>query len=989
MSAALSLLALGVASLVPGAPAQATLAAGQTRTLRLDVPAGHVVRGTVDQGEHDLVVRITAPDGATITCDARSRAAEPIAFAAAAGGVYQVAITTAGRETRRVPYAVRLDPPRAATADDERWIEATALATSAKQLAARGGRDGLQNAVATLTTARAIWRALQAREPELHALVSESEALYALSDYSGAAARAREAIAIADELGDRWMGAEARNTLGLASWRVGEVIDALDLLQQAIDTWRAEGAGASEAAALSNRGLLLQETGQFDQARQHFAQALARVRARGDRRGEAFTLNNMGAVLDHLGQRQEGLAHVRRAVTLFRAAGDGLAEGRALLLQSRIELELGRQSVARPHAERALALIRQAENRAAEADALRLLGRITAATPEAASAHYEQALALYRTTGSRRGEADVLHAIGVLSLAAGEHARAIASLDRAREIRRAIGIARLEAETLAQMAAAERGRGDLDRARALLEDALALVETLRAGLFERELRSSYLDATHDYDLRYLDVLVALHRERPLEGFGALAFEAAERHRARELIESLRLRWAASVPPAQAALAADARNLRGRLNHTSWQLWQLAGRPESAAREAELRRTIADLLARHRDLDARIARAMPEYSALLQPESVPLPAIQAALGDAVLLQYTLGEARSYVIAVTSRDVTIGELPRRSEIETRARAWHGSLARTVDPAQRARRAQDARALGRMLLGPVAAQLTRRLTIVADGALQFVPFAALIHDDEPLVSSHDLVIAPSAAAVMLLQRTAAERRPAPRTLAIFADPVFDAGDVRVRARAVPHAPAAALPLTRRLTRLPFSRDEAEQIARTAPNAATHLALDFAASREWATSAGLGAFRIVHFATHAIQDSDHPELSGIVLSLVDAAGAPQDGFLRLHDVYTLRLNADLVVLSACETALPRGRQGVASLAAGFFAAGVPRVVSTLWKVDDEATAALMSAFYRALLGEGRDPAAALAEAQRTLSRDRRFGDPAYWAPFVLQGVR
>lgn len=218
---------------------------------------------------------------------------------------------------------------------------------------------------------------------------------------------------------------------------------------------------------------------------------------------------------------------------------------------------------------------------------------------------------------------------------------------------------------------------------------------------------------------------------------------------------------------------------------------------------------------------------------------------------------------------------------------------------------------------------------------------------------------------------------RRPATRTLAIFADPVFDPGDVRVRAsRAAAPSARSPLALSRRLTRLPFSRDEAEQIAAMAPAAATRKALDFDASRALAMSRELADFRVVHFATHAVQDSDHPELSGIVLSLVDPSGAPRDGFLRLHDLYTLRLNGDLAVLSACDTALPRGRHGVATLADGLFAAGVPRVISTLWKIDDEASSALVVSFYRFFLTEGRSPAAALAAAQRAMANDRRFGD-------------
>ena len=154
--------------------------------------------------------------------------------------------------------------------------------------------------------------------------------------------------------------------------------------------------------------------------------------------------------------------------------------------------------------------------------------------------------------------------------------------------------------------------------------------------------------------------------------------------------------------------------------------------------------------------------------------------------------------------------------------------------------------------------------------------------------------------------------------------------------------------------------------------------------------TSAEFGQYRIIHLATHGLLNSTHPELSGIVLSLVDQHGQPQDGFLRLHEIYNLKLPAELVVLSACQTALGkevRG-EGLVGLTRGFMYAGAPRVVASLWKVDDKATAELMKRFYQAMLGEQRmRPAAALRAAQVEMLKQKEWEDPYYWAAFVLQG--
>jgi CHAT domain-containing protein len=163
----------------------------------------------------------------------------------------------------------------------------------------------------------------------------------------------------------------------------------------------------------------------------------------------------------------------------------------------------------------------------------------------------------------------------------------------------------------------------------------------------------------------------------------------------------------------------------------------------------------------------------------------------------------------------------------------------------------------------------------------------------------------------------------------------------------------------------------------------------VDFSASKTTATSAELGQFRIVHFATHGLINSQHPELSGIVLSLVDERGQPQDGFLRMHEIYNLNLGAELVVLSACQTALGKEvkGEGLMGLTRGFMYAGSPRLVASLWDVRDEATAELMKRFYQGMLKENLRPAAALRAAQVSMWKEKRWEAPYYWAPFVIQG--
>jgi CHAT domain-containing protein len=313
--------------------------------------------------------------------------------------------------------------------------------------------------------------------------------------------------------------------------------------------------------------------------------------------------------------------------------------------------------------------------------------------------------------------------------------------------------------------------------------------------------------------------------------------------------------------------------------------------------------------------------------------------------------------------------------------------------------------------MLLGPVASMLgNKRLLIVSDGALQNIPFAALPTPEgkvgfEPLVLKHEIVNLPSASVIAELRRQRIGRPKPPRAVAVLADPVFDPKDDRVTvgSRAFarsshtiePGVTRAAedLGLTRNgdlyLNRLLYTRNEANAILAAIPPGQGMAALDFSASRSLATNISLGQYRIVHFATHGILDNKHPELSGLVLSLVNRQGKAQNGFLKLQDIYNLKLPVDLVVLSGCETGLGEnvGGEGLIGLTRGFMYAGASRVVASLWSVSDMATADLMSHFYRAMERQGMRPAAALRAAQIEMWQQKQWRSPYYWAAFQIQG--
>jgi CHAT domain-containing protein len=373
--------------------------------------------------------------------------------------------------------------------------------------------------------------------------------------------------------------------------------------------------------------------------------------------------------------------------------------------------------------------------------------------------------------------------------------------------------------------------------------------------------------------------------------------------------------------------------------------------------------------------------------LAEPRPLGLAAIRREVvdPDTLLLEYALGEERSFLWVVSPTSLASFELPARRVIEDAARRAHSLLVVSRRTLARGQTEAALAELSRLLLVPAAPLPPgRRLLIAADGALHYVPFGALPEPGTaaPLAAGHEIVTLPSASSLGLLRQELRGRRPAPGMLAVVADPVFDPADPRVNSRGTRRAAPSGF------RRLPFSRDEARAVLAEAP-ADNFQALDFAASRGLVLGGTLGRYRILHFATHGVYDMDHPELSGIVLSRVDPQGRPREGFLHAYEVPGLDLPAELVVLSACDTALGeeiRG-EGLVGLTRGFLQAGARSVLVSLWEVEDRATAELMRRFYRELLQRRRPAAAALRAAQLALQREPGWRAPYHWAGFVLQG--
>jgi CHAT domain-containing protein len=1066
-----------------GKPVERQMAAGETHGYAVPLTAGQYVQVLVDQRGVDVAVSMIAPDGqklAAMDSPNSTQGPEIVSVIAEQSGPYRVEISS----SKNVPtgrYEVRIEAIHLADAQDRKRVAAQGAYFEGKRLQRQGTAESRKEAIQQYEEALENWRATGEKIMEIHALSLEASTHWQLGQLQRALelynralevsqsakdrreeAATRSSVAVLygdmgrpqearnyyeqvlklwEEIGDVFLTAKSHNNLGFAYALLGEPRKALEHYNAALSVWQEIGNHEQEAFTVHNIGGVYEVLGDTQEALDHYAQSLALFRSVGNRGGEADDLNSIGNTYKLTGEFQKALEFFNQALALWRTTGNRPRQALVLNNIGDAHAALGDPKNALENYDRALILWRDVGDHRFEALTLERIGTLHAAAsePQKALEYYEQALALRRAAADPWGEASVLSSTGFVHTSTGAPQKALEYFTQALRLYLDIGDRRGEARTRFGIARGERDRGNLTDARNQIETALTLTEAVRADVNSSQLRATYLATVENYFEFYVDLLMRLDQKRPSEGFAALALQTSERARARSLLEMLTEARVNIREGVDAALLNRERTLVQLLNAKAQRQVQLLGQKNTGVQLAALTKEISEIEDQYQQVQAAIRKSSPAYAALTQPQPLGLKEIQAQLDQGtMLLEYSLGEERSYVWAVTQNSLKTYELPKRAQIEKAARRVYDLLtARSQSKAGEDAQTKQERIaqadsqlmnasaeLSQMVLGPIGSELgAERLVIVADGALQYVPFAALsVVNSQPsvaqpgrtnsepatiyrsLIQDHEIISLPSASALAVQREGLRNRKPAPNAVAVIADPVFSAADERLGALAKTGAvkqvqgdSSANTRIIEHLAddsglvirRLKYTRQEADQILAEAPRAKTLRAIDFKANRATATGGELSKYRYVHFATHGYIDSERPGLSAIVLSLVDEKGSPQDGFLRANEIYNLNLPAELVVLSACETGLGKEikGEGLVGLTQGFMYAGARRVVVSLWNVNDKATAELMARFYRGMLKENKTPAAALRTAQMEMSRQKQWQSPYYWAAFVLQG--
>jgi|RhiMethySRZTD1v2_1073278.scaffolds.fasta_scaffold11797_3 Uncharacterized protein conserved in bacteria len=971
------------------------LAGGETFSQVIRVDSQQYLNITVIRYGIDLTITLLNSDGKVlISKQSRGVMYGPLHtyLVGRHGQVYSIRVTSNNKKRASGSFSLSVDKRPINTEDAVRLSAQHAQQLGENKLA----RRELLTATRQFESARKLWQTVNDPLEQGLSLYRLGETQSFLGDTLKSQETFKEALVLFRLASARFEEARTLINLGSLHCELGRTNLALETLNQALELSRSVDDYQAEAMTLQRLGTVHERLGDLQSALSLLQQSLAISSDINDPQLVGPVLLETAEVYSSLGQHQTALTFLLQARDEVR--NDSLVDLSALVLIAENHLSLGHRAEALDFLSTAQQKARNVGHNRMKALTLHRLGMVYAELGELTKAleFYSDALMIARQSNNQRLEYRILNSLGLLYYSEGRLDSAENALGSAWALAQAAKDFAYEPNILYSLAKVKRKQGELVGSKHLIEKSLELIDLQRDNIVSSDLRSSYFTSVRSHYEFYIDLLMELNKQNPQNGFDAIAFLASERAHGQSLLELLS-EASLDRKHVNPTLLEREQELRAQLSaKISDQLRTLEKKNDS---KNSLDTDIQQLMVEYEQTQVQIKLQTPGYRTLTQDKRLVLKDLQDQLEDdnTLLLEYVLGEERSYLFAVTRQSINSYELPERARIEQLARTVHElliapkAMSERFEPSSEQRLAssqerywKEALALSQTLLGPVVSQMAgKRLLIVSDGALQNIPFGALPIPSpnvgqQPLVFRHEIVNLPSASILIKLKEAALRRKPIAGSVAILADPVFDSGDPRV-SRDEPNYDTKPRGSFQRLY---GSKLEAEQILAMSP-ATSEMLVGFDANRNAVINGSLENYQIVHFATHGVIDAD-PALSSIVLSLVDSHGNAQNGILLGRDIANIDLSADLVVLSACETG---NGEGISAMTSSFFYAGSQSVMTSLWAVEDKATADLMARFYEGMWRKGMTPAEALRQAQIEMLKDPRWQHPYYWAAFTLQG--
>ncbi|MCZ6642283.1 MAG: CHAT domain-containing protein, partial [Gammaproteobacteria bacterium] len=792
----------------------------------------------------------------------------------------------------------------------------------------------------------------------------------------------------------------ARQNLAVVDIDRGYNKKAIEVLTYVLENTPAD-ADEDRAYVLDNLGIAYGLSGDMDNALQALSESYNVYLTIGDHVHQARALKGIGSTYYYFGELDLAAQYLRRAAK----TAEQVSDRRTL---AGINSTLGDIAYRQEDFENAFALHEKAVNMT-DSDQLRAHRLVLTAKDldelgdyAAARAYTARAKQLAEGSGSIDLYADAWLTEGVSHTKEGSHSTGNKLIRESLEVYKRLGMKTKQAEAHHRLSQSAEQQGDIEQAIEQARRALALTEAVREQVAAPELRAFFASTRRDYLETLVRNLLTLHKTTGQDQYLRAALTASERGRARmtmDLVNQAAIEVESTVDPKLQRRKNDLFEELAALRH---QRDTMSTDHEGGQDDKERDNIVFNMGEVENQLnllELSMQKSSSRYANLTAPDLLSAAQIQSVLDpDTVLLQYQLGDETSFLWVVDHQNITGFDLPERSSIEQSSRRAfetlsHPQRGRIADE-ERSRNLQE---LADKILAPARKLLRPRIIVAAEGALQYIPFGVLplaSTDSRPLASQHEIVVVPSIS-VISAQKARRQKEPT-KTIAVIADPVFSLDDPRFSndiSSAVGITSNSSV-LTRssvatNLSRLPSTKHEADEISSLVPPEDRWVATGFSANRKAVLDKDLTQYRFVHFATHGLVDSRYPALSALALSQFDPHGSRQAGFLRLNDIYSLKLNADLVVLSACNTALGREirGEGLIGLTQGFMYAGARGLVVSLWQVPDVATAELMKNFYNSVINHGVRPARALADAQLQISSRGSWRNPYYWGAFVLVG--
>lgn len=895
-----------------------------------------------------------------------------------------------------------------------------------------GGND---QALECLNKSLPKWKQLDNPSSEANTLQLIGGIYNFIGDNQKALEYLNQALKIVNEIENTAVEAAIAFNIGKVHRDMGDNQKALEMLNRSLELDTKTGNLSSKAYTLNFIGVVYIELGDNQKALAVLFEALNLHIKLKDISGQATAYNSIGGFYLYLAKFDDALEFLNKALELHTKLGDLIGINETLSNLGATYKQIGEKEQALKYLNKALNIQVELKEIVAQAVTLNTIAGIYIEQKQydKALTYLEKSLELNKTTGNRFQEASNLINFGIVYKAKGELEKALELSNQALEIYKSIKNPSGQSEALFRIASVNRNTNNLDQALESIKESVEIVESSRDNIKIQDLRTSYFSSAQDKYKFYIDLLMQLHRQQPLAGYDIQAFIVNENSHARSLLDLVNQSKVDIRKGLSVELIKQEEDLKKELNEKTAALLkaQLDGKELSKEEISNLEKKIKEIKKELEQIELKTKNESIIYATLNKPKPISLEEIQREIldQDTVLLEYCLGENDSYLWVVSFNHFASYRLAKRSIINKKAKDLYNSLSTMTNFGLKGKRKllkQDyenlATELSDLLLLPAIDKLDKkRLVIVADGILNFIPFSTLAEPKTkklpskqylPLIVNHTIVTEPSIATLLLLKKYKLDKIATTKTITLFGDPIFGYDDVRVRKslfsketkqklEKIGHLKSQNEELSRtiskqsfvrfgdKLTRLKFTGEEIKNIISLLPYDQSEVWLGFDANLNNVTNRNLKKYQYIHFATHGLVDSENPQFTALVLSLIDKDGKEINGFLTLNEIFNLRFDAEMITLSACQTALGKevSGEGLIGLTHAFMYAGTKRLVVSLWNINDQATAQLMVKFYKEIFNSKLTPSEALRTAQLSMMKEPKWQSPYYWAAFQLQG--